>query len=110
MKLVILHGWGQNSQNWHEIAEKININTNLIDLPGFGTEKLISNKWTITDYSNWVVKKINTDDDTILLGHSFGGRIAAEIASKNPKWLKALILTGAPCLYRPNIQSKLKIK
>jgi pimeloyl-ACP methyl ester carboxylesterase len=52
------------------------------------------------------IERLNRDD-IILLGHSFGGRIAAHLAAQKPRWLKALILYGAPCIYRPSVKTKI---
>ena len=44
----------------------------------------------------------------ILIGHSFGGRIAIKFAAKYPEKLKALILTGAAGIkHPPTIKQKL---
>ena len=45
----------------------------------------------------------------ILIGHSFGGRIASLIASKNPSWLKAIVLEAPPSLHRTYKKMTLKI-
>ncbi len=109
MNVVILHGWGHNGELWRSLAQKLGSNADFFDMPGFGEEPLVSPDWGVPEYANWVRNKIDKNTPTILLGHSFGGRIAAEIASKNPKWLKALILSGAPCLRRPSIAVRFKI-
>lgn len=112
--LIILHGWGQSRDNWKEIEEKLkqkDITVVILDLPGFGSEPLISNEWGVPEYADWVKNKIESLQfkNVILLGHSFGGRIASFIASKNPKWLDKLILYGAPCIYRPSLTICFKI-
>lgn len=117
MTLVILHGWGQNKSHWQSISSMLkniqrDINIVALDLPGFGSEPLVSSDWGIPEYSEWVKEKISELklNDVVLLGHSFGGRISSYIAKGNPEWLKALILYGAPCIYRPTTKTKLKIK
>ena len=113
MTLVILHGWGQSSEFWQEFISRFE-DTKIIalDLPGFGKEPIISPNWGIPEYANWVKEKIEAVNlkDVVLLGHSFGGRIASYVASVNPNWLNELILYGAPCIYRPSKKTKLKIK
>lgn len=110
--LVILHGWNQSSSDWLTLKQMLDKKFSVVmfDLPGFGNESLKNKKWSIPDYAEWVISK--TDDiqgDKIILGHSFGGRIASYIASTNPKWLKGLILYGAPCIYRPSFKIRTKI-
>jgi len=114
VKIILLHGWNQNKEIWGNIISKLsNYNTLAIDLPGFGKEKITSQDWNITEYAKWTRKKIakltKGNSDIVLIGHSFGGRIATKIASENPKWLKGLILSGSPSIYRPKISTKIKI-
>jgi pimeloyl-ACP methyl ester carboxylesterase len=105
MRIIILHGWGHSAALWNPIAENLSrygaVET--WDLPGFGDEPLVSAEWGIADYAGWVEKKIGDARDVVLIGHSFGGRVASLIASRRPSWLRALVLIGAPCIYRPSM-------
>lgn len=112
-KLIILHGWGQSKEIWQQFVNDIDSQgAEAIDLPGFGKEPLVSQEWGVPEYAKWVSEKLQKDrhGEIILLGHSFGGRIASYIASKNPAWLKGIILVGAPCIYRPSTKLKLRIR
>lgn len=111
--VVILHGWGQDSSDWAVFKKMLEKDFSVValDLPGFGEELLEDKNWTIPDYADWVTSRLGEiQGDKIILGHSFGGRIASYIASNRPKWLKGLILYGAPCVYRPSLQIKIKIR
>lgn len=81
------------------------------DLPGFGKEKLISPNWGISNYADWVVKKLKSKNINkfVLIGHSFGGKIATEIALTNPSIISKLILIASPILRRPSISTQIKI-
>jgi pimeloyl-ACP methyl ester carboxylesterase len=103
--LVVLHGWGQSKLSWNVFMRFFNEdNIFCPDLPGFGTQPLANDDWGVREYSTWVEDWIKSKklSNVIILGHSFGGRIGSYIASKNPTWLKGLILYGAPSLYRPS--------
>lgn len=103
-KIVVLHGWGQSRATWDNFAGSFPKGVvETIDLPGFGSEPNPSETWGVPEYAAWTRKKIEAGgwDDVILLGHSFGGRIAAHIAADRPAWLAGLVLYGAPCIYRP---------
>lgn len=109
--MIILHGWGHNAELWRGIAEKLEHfgSADVWDLPGFGNEPLVSPEWGIDDYANWVDTKIGeTSDEIVLIGHSFGGRVASLLASRRPSYLHALVLIGAPCMYRPSMMIRLK--
>lgn len=113
MKILILHGWQHDKSYWEESAKALSsiAPTTAINLPGFGDQKLVSDDWGIPQYAEWVesyVKK-NKIRDLVLVGHSFGGRISSYIATKNPSWLKALILVASPSIYRPSNGVRLKI-
>lgn len=101
--VVILHGWGHSSAQWRGAVAGGDVAVRVFDLPGFGNEALVSADWGISEYAEWVRRKIEAEglSDVVLLGHSFGGRIAAELASTRHSWLSGLILYAAPCLYRP---------
>jgi len=112
-RLVILHGWKHDKSKWKDFVGQFAADKVLVfDLPGFGDEKLIDAGWGIPEYSAWAKKKIEDlkEDNIVLLGHSFGGRIAGYIASERPEWLKGLILYGSPSLYRPKTIVGLKIR
>lgn len=115
MTILILHGWMQNTTTLETLKKQLESisKTNeviAIDMPGFGQEPLISNDWGVPEYAQWVEQKVASLKlkSVVLLGHSFGGRVSALIASKNPTWLKALILSGTPAIYRPSSKTQLK--
>lgn len=109
--LIILPGWMHNRNNWSHVLSMFaqDFSTFFIDLPGFGIERYDPTLLTVKDYAEWTKKAIaglKLKGQIVLLGHSFGGRIATEIAAEKPKWLHNLVLYGAPVLYRPNQQIK----
>ena len=112
--IVILHGWGHSREQWVQFASMFHdVDVQTIDLPGFGTEPLVSPEWGIPEYADWVIGKLEIGNwklqnhSVVLVGHSFGGRIATCIASRNPEWLAQLVLIGAPCLYIPSQKVRL---
>ncbi len=110
--LVLLHGWGQNIQMMQPIAEKLKkeVRVLLIDLPGYGQSEEPKTTWSVYDYAkclNSLVRKLNIEKP-ILLGHSFGGKIALVYASKYET--KKLILFGSPyCKEIEKMSYKVKI-
>lgn len=96
-ELIILPGWGQDSQHWqNQLTLLKDLSPKVLDLPGFGSEKLISKDWGIPEYAKWVKEKLESEKNYILLGHSFGGRIAAYLAAKENLPIKALVLYASP--------------
>lgn len=110
-KIVVLHGWGQSRATWENFAASFPEGTvETIDLPGFGSEPKPSSTWGVPEYAAWVREKIEANGwgDVVLLGHSFGGRIAAYIAADRPAWLAGLVLYGTPCIYRPSASVRVR--
>ena len=57
MKIIILHGWGQNRGSWAHFTHKLGRDAFAIDMPGFGKEPLVKDDWNIPEYAQWVTKK-----------------------------------------------------
>lgn len=113
MHVVILHGWGQYQGLWQPVVSRLAEVTNVtaIDFPGFGEEPLQSTAWGVPEYADWAATRIAAlGDDIVLVGHSFGGRVALELAARQPSWLHGLVLMGAPCVYRPSFALQMKKK
>lgn len=111
--IVILHGWGSlvsgQKRFWKvkEILESKGYTVFTPDLPGFGENTLQKEALTFEDYVSYVgrfVKKVMNQTKVkkiILIGHSFGGRIAIRFTAQHPKLIDKLILTGASGIVRP---------
>ena len=110
--IVLLHGWGQNIEMMKPLGDKLSKNhkITIIDLPGFGESGEPSEELTIYDYNEILeelLKKLKIKNP-ILIGHSFGGRIAMINASCNK--VDKLVLFGSPCVVRiPKLSLKVKI-
>ena len=96
--VIVMHGWGQNLEMMYSIvgALKDNYQVFNIDLPGHGQSDEPLSPYTIDDYTTFLEEFIakNQIEQPIIVGHSFGCRIAIRYASRNDN-LKKLVLTGA---------------
>lgn len=109
--IILLHGWGQNIEMMRPIGDNLcdKYRITIIDFPGFGESDEPNTAWTISDYSlliEAIVKELDIKKP-IVMGHSFGGRIAIRYSSNNP--IEKLILFGAPCI-REKEDLSLKVK
>lgn len=98
--VLLLHGWGQNIQMMKPIGDNLcsNHRITIIDFPGFGESDEPNTPWTIDDYSLLIenlVKELNIRKP-IVMGHSFGGRVAIRFSANNP--IEKLVLFGSPCI------------
>ncbi|MDI9365271.1 MAG: alpha/beta hydrolase [Flavobacterium sp.] len=96
--VVLLHGFGEDSNVWHDVANilQTNFKVVLIDLPGSGqsvvpTNVLMNENLSSIDYYANIVHALLlhlTIDNCVLLGHSMGGYITLSFAQKYPQLLK----------------------
>lgn len=94
---ILMHGWGCDSSTlslFQRVAAEAYTVYNL-DLPGFGKSEEPPTPWTIDDYTAMLeefVQKLGLDTP-LLLGHSFGGRVAILYSSRNA--VNKLVLVDA---------------
>lgn len=93
-RIVALHGWGRSGNDFLEILA--GLDAFAIHLPGFGPAAAPESVWGTADYARLVADAIEPLGPVILVGHSFGGRIAVRLAATRPELVSALVLTGAP--------------
>ena len=96
--LVFLHGWGQNILMMEPLANPFKKKKNilLVDLPGFGDSEEPNTIWALNDYAkmlNSLINQLNIQN-IVLIGHSFGGKIAIIYASLYN--VQKLILLASP--------------
>ena len=101
--VVLLHGWGQNLEMMANIAIflKEHFKVYSLDLPGFGKTSEPRQAYSVKDYAEWLHKFLVALEvaDPIIIGHSFGCRIAFHYAYHYP--VHRMCLTGAAGL-RPS--------
>ena len=98
--VLLLHGWPSSSERWHLVAECIaarGFEVIVPDLPGFGDSDDPPSQWGSEDYAIIIeacIRDLKLKNVT-LIGHSFGGKVAALIAATSKIQLKQLILSAA---------------
>jgi pimeloyl-ACP methyl ester carboxylesterase len=84
-----MHGWGCDRTIWRVVAERLEQaghRVTAVDFPGFGGEPEPPAPWGMEDYTVWFEDFLASRNiaDPVLVGHSFGGRVALVFASRNP--------------------------
>lgn len=79
--VVALHGWGDSSRTFNQLARELadQYTVFALDLPGFGGTEPPPKAWGLEDYAKFVnawLEKINAGHAYAVIGHSFGGSIA----------------------------------
>lgn len=110
--LLILHGWPSKSDTWIKTAELLEQKGMCVivpDLPGFGKSQEPSQPWTMDVYVEWILEFCNQvpelKNSFYLLGHSFGGALAAKFAIKYAQRVEKVLLVSA-AIVRPKTTKK----
>lgn len=109
--VVLLHGWGQNIEMMKPIGDILSSSyrVTILDFPGFGKSKEPEGDWTVNDYATVVEQMIHAlkIEKPIIMGHSFGGRVAICYSAFHP--IEKLVLFASPCFKVYN-SDNLKVK
>ena len=97
--IIILPGWGNNRKTFSYLINYLQnyFTIYILDYPGFGNSSF-NNTLTIFDYANIInnfIKKLQLEN-SILIGHSFGGRIISLLTTNyNVKYKKIILINVA---------------
>ncbi|MBI4137209.1 alpha/beta hydrolase [Candidatus Roizmanbacteria bacterium] len=100
MDFLILPGWRLLDKKYSRLTnllEKKGHRAYVVNFPGFSTEKLLQ-PLTLNDYVEYVLISIRKQriSRPVIIGHSFGGRVALRLSRLHPEIPRMLILTGTP--------------
>ena len=95
--LVLLHGWGLNSQVWDFILSPLSphFSITLIDLPGYGRSQPYD-ALSLAELASHIAPYIPSQ--SVVVGWSLGGLVAAQLAIDYQEKVKQLIfVASSPC-------------
>jgi len=102
-EVVALHGWGRDRGDFRAVVKELP--AFVVDLPGFGASPVPPSPCGSQWYAERLVAVLDAvQRPVVLVGHSFGGRVAVRLAAIQPDAVRAIVLTGAPIA--PNDQPK----
>ena len=93
-RVVALHGWGRSGADF--VTPLAGLDALALHLPGFGATAPPPEVWGTPEYAAHVAAALTEVGPTVLVGHSFGGRVAVRLAATHPELVRALVLTGVP--------------
>lgn len=95
--VLALHGWGGD---WRQLAAAVEpFGAVLVDLPGFGASPPPDEAWGAEQYARALDPVLDEFEvPPVIVGFSFGGRLAVHMAASRPDRVKGLVLTGVPLL------------
>ena len=100
--LVWLHGWGQSGGSLLPLARLLATRRSgiVFDLPGFGKTPMLAPDAGTADYADALAAEIAGEERVVLVGHSFGARVALQFAARHPARVAALVLIAGAGLKR----------
>lgn len=96
-KVLALHGWARTRADWLPALD--GVAALAADLPGFGASPPPGQPWGSRDYAELLAPLLAEGGWTVA-GHSFGGRVAVQLAAGWPDRVERLVLTGVPLIRR----------
>jgi pimeloyl-ACP methyl ester carboxylesterase len=100
--VLALHGWGRDHHDFDAVLG--GLDAVALDLPGHGVAPEPPEAWSTRQYAEWVAPVMADlgGGPWVVLGHSFGARVAVHLAAasggtpEDAPCIGALVLTGAP--------------
>jgi pimeloyl-ACP methyl ester carboxylesterase len=110
--VVLMHGWGCDHTTVRSIAAAIEQGMRVynLDLPGHGRSDEPPVPWGVEEYTSLVERFCDMEsiDDPVLIGHSFGGRIGLLMASRN-RISRMVLVDGAGIKPRRGLSYYIKV-
>ena len=100
--LLFLHGWRVDGSIWHETiklmqSQDIAGSFYALDFPGFGGSPAPIKDFHLSDYCDIIegfIKKLKLEN-VVLIGHSFGGRVAIKLSATHAELVTKLVLVDS---------------
>jgi long-chain acyl-CoA synthetase len=109
---VFIHGFGGRADQWNYQLQNFVLDSRVValDLRGHGLSDRPPRGYDMPTIQSDLVaalRSLNVGTKIVLVGHSFGGAIAAEFALAHPDRIEGLVLVASPGEYR--LQPALRI-
>lgn len=111
--VIVMHGWGCKAATVQILADAASASGTTVynlDLLGFGDSQEPPAHWGVYDYAHFIEKFADTlgISRPVLIGHSYGGRIAIVYASERPVE-KVILVDAAGIKPRRSLRYYLKV-
>jgi pimeloyl-ACP methyl ester carboxylesterase len=98
-RVLAFHGWGRTRTDLQAALGTLPVIA--VDLPGFGASPPPGEACGAAGYAGLTAPLLDhLAGPAVLVGHSFGGRVAVALAARHPERVAGLVLTGVPLLRR----------
>lgn len=104
-RILALHGWGRRGSDFAAALDGLDVLS--LDLPGFGASPPPPQAMGAHGYAHLVAPALELfESQPLVVGHSFGGRVAVALQHDRPGSCAGLVLVGTPLVHRPGRRSK----
>ena len=93
---LLLHGIGMGRSVYLDIVQRLDGRVIAVDLPGFGEAPEPTRTLTMQRHADLVaayLEHVNAEA-VVVIGHSMGSQIAAELAARHPALVEGVVLAG----------------
>jgi pimeloyl-ACP methyl ester carboxylesterase len=101
LPVLFLHGWGLGHHTYKRALKRLvhlGCRVYAPALPGFGGSRDVDGPVTLDAYADWAaafVEAVGIDEPVFLVGHSFGGAVAIQLAHDHEKLVRYLVLINS---------------
>ena len=96
-RVIALPGWSRTHVDFQRVLE--GLDAVALDPPGFGDSPPPPEPWGAAEYAAAVAPVLaDLPEPPVVVGHSFGGRVAVALAASRPELVRGLVLVGVPLL------------
>ena len=96
--LLLLHGYGESLLTWRLMVDPLARRYRVValDLPGFGLSDKPDTVYDVAAYIGWLEDFLDhqTSGPIVVVGHSMGGQLAAQLALARPERVVAAVLVA----------------
>src|SRR5690606_17216146 len=90
-----LHGYACSARDWVPVAERLDGDHLLVDLPGHGSRASSAPAGFASLVDGVAALLAALDRPAVLVGHSMGGMVAVAVAAAHPGLLRGVVLADA---------------
>ncbi|HLI25393.1 MAG TPA: alpha/beta fold hydrolase, partial [Acidimicrobiales bacterium] len=102
LPVLFLHGWALGHHTYKRALKRlVQMGCQVIApaLPGFsGTANLPEDDVNFPAYADWVaqfLQRLGCEEPVMVIGHSFGGAVAVQLAADHPRAVRQLVLVNS---------------
>lgn len=93
---LLLHGIGMGRSVYLDVVQRLRGRVIALDLPGFGEAPEPTRTFTMERHADLVAAYLRHagEGPVVVIGHSMGSQIAAELAARHPSLVEGVVLAG----------------